>query len=134
MTHSDPLADMLTRIRNGQSARLTNVVIPYSNLHLDVLNVLKEEGFVGSFSKEEVRNNISILNVQLKYFQDSGVIKTISRISKPGKRVYYSIKDLKENKFCNGLGIVILSTPRGVISDKNAVHHNVGGEALCKVF
>lgn len=134
MTHSDPLADMLTRIRNGQSARLTNVVIPYSNLHLDVLNVLKEEGFVGSFSKEEVRNNISILNLQLKYFQDSGVIKTISRISKPGKRVYYSIKDLKENKFCNGLGIVILSTPRGVISDKNAVHHNVGGEALCKVF
>ena len=134
MTHSDPLADMLTRIRNGQSARLTNVVIPDSNLHLDVLNVLKEEGFVGSFSKEEVRNNISILNVQLKYFQDSGVIKTISRISKPGKRVYYSIKDLKENKFCNGLGIVILSTPRGVISDKNAVHHNVGGEALCKVF
>lgn len=134
MTHSDPLADMITRIRNGQSARLTQVVIPYSNLHLAVLEVLKDEGFIGTFSKEELRENVSVLNVKLKYFQDAGVIKTISRISKPGKRVYYSISDLRENKFCNGLGVVILSTPRGVISDKNAVHHNVGGEALCKVF
>lgn len=134
MTHSDPLADMITRIRNGQAARLTNVVVPYSNLHLDVLKVLREEGFIGSFSKEEVKNNISILNLQLKYFQDDGVIKTISRISKPGKRVYYSVQDLKVNKFCNGLGVVIMSTPKGVISDKNARQHNVGGEALCKVF
>jgi len=134
MTHSDPLADMITRIRNGQAAHLTNVVAPYSNLHVSVLEVLKDEGFIGPFSKEEIRNNISILNIQLKYFQDTGVIKSISRVSKPGKRVYYSIKDLKENKFCNGLGIVILSTPRGVISDKNAIYHNVGGEVLCKVF
>jgi len=134
MTHSDPLADMITRIRNGQAAHLTNVVAPYSNLHVSVLEVLKDEGFIGPFSKEEIRNNVSILNIQLKYFQDTGVIKSISRVSKPGKRVYYSIKDLKENKFCNGLGIVILSTPRGVISDKNAIYHNVGGEVLCKVF
>jgi small subunit ribosomal protein S8 len=134
MTHSDPLADMITRIRNGQSARLTQVAVPYSNLHVAVLEVLKDEGFIGAFSKEEVRENISVLNIKLKYFQDAGVIKTISRISKPGKRVYYSISDLKENKFCNGLGVVILSTPRGVISDKNAISHNVGGEALCKVF
>ena len=134
MTHSDPLADMITRIRNGQSARLTHVDVTYSNLHVAVLEVLKDEGFIKSFVKEEQRKNVSSLKVQLKYFQDAGVIKTISRISKPGKRVYYSIEDLKVNKFCNGLGIVILSTPRGVISDKNAVHHNVGGEALCKVF
>jgi small subunit ribosomal protein S8 len=134
MTHSDPLADMITRIRNGQSARLTHVDVTYSNLHVAVLEVLKDEGFIKSFTKEEQRKNVSSLKVQLKYFQDAGVIKTISRISKPGKRVYYSIEDLKVNKFCNGLGIVILSTPRGVISDKNAVHHNVGGEALCKVF
>jgi len=134
MTHSDPLADMLTRIRNGQSARLTHVVAPYSNLHVAVLEVLKDEGFIASFVKEEVRNNISVLNIKLKYFQDSGVIKSISRVSKPGKRVYYSIDDLKNNKFCNGLGLVVLSTPRGVISDKNAIYHNVGGEVLCKVF
>jgi small subunit ribosomal protein S8 len=110
------------------------VDVTYSNLHVAVLEVLKDEGFIKSFTKEEQRKNVSSLKVQLKYFQDAGVIKTISRISKPGKRVYYSIEDLKVNKFCNGLGIVILSTPRGVISDKNAVHHNVGGEALCKVF
>jgi small subunit ribosomal protein S8 len=134
MTHSDPLADMLTRIRNGQSACLAYVKAPYSNLHEAVLEVLKEEGFVASFTKEEIRKGVSILNVKLKYFQNSGVIKSIARVSKPGKRVYYSIKDLKENKFCNGLGIVVLSTPKGVISDKNAIRHNIGGEVLCTVF
>ncbi len=134
MTHSDPLADMLTRIRNGQSARLANVEVPYSNLHEAVLEVLKEEGFVASFTRKEIRNNVSMLNVKLKYFQNSGVIKTITKISKPGKRIYYSIKDLKEKKFCNGLGIAVISTPKGVISDKNAIHHNVGGEVLCTVF
>ena len=134
MTHSDPLADMLTRIRNGQSARLAYVQAPYSNLHEAVLQVLKEEGFVASFSKEEIRSNVSVLNIKLKYFQNEGVIKTITRISKPGKRIYYSIKDLKEKKFCNGLGIAVISTPKGVISDKNAIHHNIGGEVLCTVF
>jgi small subunit ribosomal protein S8 len=134
MTHSDPLADMITRIRNGQAARLAYVQVPYSHLHESVLNVLKEEGFIFSFEKEEVRTNIHVLNVKLKYFQNSGVIKTISRVSKPGKRVYYSVQDLKNNKFYNGLGIVVLSTPKGVISDKEAIHQNVGGEALCTVF
>lgn len=134
MTHSDPLADMLTRIRNGQTARLAYVKAPYSNLHESVLKVLKEEGFVASFAKEEVRKNVSILNVKLKYFQNSGVIKSIDRISKPGRRIYYSIQDLKSKKFCNGLGIAIISTPNGVISDKDAIHHNVGGEVLCTVF
>ena len=134
MTHSDPLADMLTRIRNGQSARLANVEVPYSNLHEAVLEVLKEEGFVASFTRKEIRSNVSMLNVKLKYFQNSGVIKTITKISKPGKRIYYSIKDLKEKKFCNGLGIAVISTPKGVISDKNAIHHNVGGEVLCTLF
>ncbi|MEK6733804.1 MAG: 30S ribosomal protein S8 [Pseudomonadota bacterium] len=134
MSHSDPLADMLTRIRNGQAARLTNVLAPYSNLHVAVLQVLKEEGFISSFTKEEVRKNISNLNIRLKYFQDAGVIKSIDRVSKPGKRIYYSIDDLKTKKHFNGLGLVILSTPKGVISDKNAIHHNVGGEVLCKVF
>lgn len=134
MTHSDPLADMLTRIRNGQSARLARVKAPYSHLHQAVLEVLTAEGYVESFSKEEIRENISILNIKLKYFQNEGVIKSIDKISKPGKRVYYSIKDLKENKFRNGLGVVILSTSKGVISGKNAVHHNIGGEVLCTVF
>lgn len=134
MTHSDPLADMLTRIRNGQSARLASVQAPYSHLHEAVLEVLKDEGFIVSFSKEEIRNNVSVVNIKLKYFQSSGVIKTITKISKPGKRVYYSIKDLKEKKFCNGLGIAVISTPKGVISDKNAIRQNVGGEVLCTVF
>ena len=103
-------------------------------MHESVLEVLKDEGYIASFSKQEIRKNISILNVKLKYYQNSGVIKSIARVSKPGRRVYYSIKDLKENKFCNGLGIVVLSTPKGVLSDKNAIHHNIGGEVLCTVF
>ncbi len=134
MTHSDPLADMITRVRNGQAARLAYVKAPYSHLHEAVLKVLKEEGYIESFSKEEVRENISILNIKLKYFQNEGVIKSIDRVSKPGRRIYYSIKDLKENKFRNGLGVVIISTSMGVISGKNAVHHNIGGEVLCTVF
>ncbi len=134
MTHSDPLADMLTRVRNGQNARLASVKAPYSRMHEAVLKVLLDEGFIESFSKEEIRENIFIVNIKLKYFQNEGAIKSIDRVSKPGKRVYYSTTDLKENKFRNGLGIVILSTSRGVISGKNAVHHNIGGEVLCKVF
>lgn len=134
MTHSDPLADMITRIRNGQAARLANVEVTYSTLHLAVLEVLKEEGFIAKFSSREIRKNISVIDVKLKYFENRAVIKTIARVSKPGKRVYYSIDELKNKKHYNGLGIVILSTPMGVISDKNAVHHNVGGEALCTVF
>ena len=134
MTHSDPLADMLTRVRNGQSARLAFVKAPYSRMHEAVLKVLLDEGFIESFSKEEVRENISMINIKLKYFQNEGAIKSIDRVSKPGRRVYYSTQDLKENKFRNGLGIVILSTSRGVISGKNAVHHNIGGEVLCTVF
>lgn len=134
MTHSDPLADMLTRIRNGQAARLAYVQAPYSNLHEAVLEVLKAEGFITSFIKEEERSNVFLLNIKLKYFQNEGVIKTITRISKPGKRIYYSIKDLKEKKFCNGLGIAVISTPKGVISDKDAIRQNIGGEVLCTVF
>lgn len=134
MTHSDPLADMLTRIRNGQTARLAFVEIPYSHLNENVLNVLKEEGYIASFVKKEIRKNISTLTVKLRYFQNAGVIKTITKVSKPGRRVYYSVQDLKEKKFCNGLGIAIISTPSGVISDKDAIHHNVGGEVLCTVF
>ncbi|MCT4635608.1 MAG: 30S ribosomal protein S8 [Rickettsiales bacterium] len=134
MSNSDPLADMLTRIRNGQSAHLAYVQAPYSQLHEAVLLVLKEEGFISSFSREEIRSNVSVLNIKLKYFENSGVIKTITKISKPGKRIYYSTKDLKEKKFCNGLGVAVISTPKGVISDKNAIHHNVGGEVLCTVF
>lgn len=134
MTHSDPIADMITRIRNGQSALHANVEVPYSSMHESILTVLKDEGFIASFIKEEIRKGVSIINVKLKYYDNSGVIKTIARVSKPGKRVYYSISDLKDNKFFNGLGVVILSTSKGIISDKQAVHHNIGGEALCTVF
>lgn len=134
MTHSDPLADLLTRIRNGQKAKLAYVEAPYSKLHESVLQVLKEEGYIISFNKVELRTNINILKIKLKYFDNEGVIKTIDKISKPGKRVYYSVEDLNNKKFRNGLGIVILSTSKGVISSNSAYHQNVGGEALCTVF
>lgn len=134
MTHSDPLADLLTRIRNGQKARLAYVEAPYSKLFEAVLQVLKEEGYITSFTRFEVRTNILRLKIKLKYFDNAAVIKSIDRISKPGKRIYYSVQDLQNNKFRNGLGIIILSTSKGVISSNAAFHHNIGGEVLCTVF
>jgi small subunit ribosomal protein S8 len=129
---SDPLGDMLTRIRNGQHARKATVLAPASSLRSNVLEVLKREGFIRGYSQREVRPGIRELRIELKYHDGKPVIRKISRISTPGRRVYSGIKDLP--KVYNGLGISIISTPRGVMSDAEARAANVGGEVLCQVF
>jgi len=132
MTMTDPLGDMLTRIRNGQQAKKTKITSPASRLRANVLEVLKREGFIRNFSEHEVRPGISEIEIELKYHEGDPVIKEISRVSTPGRRVYSGIKDLP--RVYDGLGISILSTPRGVLSDSEARDQNVGGEVLCQVF
>jgi len=132
MALSDPLGDMLTRIRNGQRARMSSVDSPASKLRCNVLEVLKREGYIRGYAQEEVRPGVANLKIELKYNDGEPVIKQITRVSKPGRRVYSKIADLP--KVYNGLGISILSTPRGVMSDLEARAANVGGEVLCRVF
>lgn len=132
MSMTDPLGDMLTRIRNGQRARKTVVVAPASRLRSHVLDVLQREGYIRGHSQYEVRPGIGEIKIELKYHEGEPVIRQISRVSKPGRRVYAKIKDLP--RVYNGLGISILSTPRGVLSDAEARERNVGGEVLCQVF
>jgi small subunit ribosomal protein S8 len=132
MTMTDPLGDMLTRIRNGQQARKTKITSPASRLRTNVLEVLKREGFIRGFSKQEIRTGISEIEIELKYHEGDPVIREISRVSTPGRRVYSGVKDLP--RVYDGLGISILSTPRGVLSDSEARDQNVGGEILCRVF
>lgn len=132
MSMSDPLGDMLTRIRNAQHARHASCVAPASKLRANVLDVLKREGYIRGFSSEEVRPGISNLRIELKYAEGEPVIKEIQRVSKPGRRVYSKIKELP--RVYAGLGVSVLSTPRGVMSDAEARAANVGGEVLFRVF
>lgn len=132
MALSDPLGDMLTRIRNGQRAKMSTVSSPASKLRTNVLEVLKREGYIRGYSSDEVKPGITNLKIELKYNEGEPVIKQIDRVSTPGRRVYSKIADLP--RVFNGLGISILSTPRGVMSDHEARAANVGGEVLCKVF
>jgi small subunit ribosomal protein S8 len=132
MTMTDPLGDLLTRIRNGQAARLSEVKTPGSKLRANVLDVLKREGYIRDFSVVQNDNGTSQISVELKYSEGQPVIKEITRVSRPGRRVYSAVKDVP--RVFNGLGISILSTPRGVLSDKEAREANVGGEVLCRVF
>ncbi len=132
MTMTDPIGDMLTRIRNGQRAGKRTIVVPASRMRSSVLDVLQREGYIRGYSWAEMRAGIAELTVELKYSDGVPVIKEISRISKPGRRVYSRIKKLQP--VYNGLGISILSTPRGVMSDTEARAANVGGEILCRVF
>jgi len=132
MSFSDPLGDMLTRIRNGQKAKKSSVISPASKLRENVLEVLKQEGYIRGYSRQKVSEGIEQLTVELKYYEDLPVIRSIDRVSKPGRRVYAKIKDLKPVN--NGLGTVVLSTPKGVLSDGKARELNVGGEVLCNVF
>ena len=132
MAMSDPLGDMLTRIRNGQSARKSVVLSPSSRFRTNVLEVLKREGYIRNYSSVDVRPGIKELQIELKYHDGQPVISAIQRVSRPGRRVYYGIRDLP--RVYNGLGIAILSTPRGVLSDSEARTANVGGEVLCHVF
>ena len=132
MTMSDPLGDMLTRIRNGQRAMKSSVVSPASRLRANVLEVLQREGYIRGFSMAEMDPGIRELTIELKYYEGVPVINEIKRVSKPGCRVYSGIKDL--SPVYNGLGISILSTPQGVMSDGEARAANVGGEVLCRIF
>jgi small subunit ribosomal protein S8 len=132
MTMSDPLGDMLTRIRNGQRARQAVVAAPASKLRTNVLEVLKREGYIRGFSREQIRPGVAELKIELKYVDGEPVIREIARVSKPGRRIYSGIADLP--RVYNGLGISILSTPRGVMSDNEARAAKVGGEVLCQVF
>ena len=132
MAMSDTLGDMLTRIRNAQAARMGSVAVPASKLRGGVLDVLKREGYIRGYYATEKRDGISEFTVELKYQEGAPVIREISRVSKPGRRVYSGIKDLP--KVSGGLGISILSPPRGVMSDTEARAQNVGGEVICQVF
>ena len=132
MSMSDPLGDMLSRIRNGQMAGKAMVACPHSKLRENVCAVLKDEGFVREYKVEDIGSNKKELIIELKYDEGRGVIRQLDRVSKPGRRVYSAQKDLQ--RFYNGLGIFILSTPRGVIADHQARAANVGGEVLCQVF
>ena len=132
MSLSDPLGDMLTRIRNGQVRGKNSVLMPASRFRANVLEVLHREGDIWGFKKVEMENNKNEFQIELKYVDGEPVIKTISRVSTPGRRVYSKIKDLQRN--FDGLGISILSTSKGVLSDNEARDENVGGEILCKVF
>tara|TARA_R110001592_G_scaffold27763_28_gene103009 strand:- start:4189 stop:4587 length:399 start_codon:yes stop_codon:yes gene_type:complete len=132
MTMSDPLGDMLTRLRNGQQAGKEIVECPFSRLRENVCNVLKDEGFIRGYTIEEREGNKKYLQIQLKYAEGRGVIRQIDRVSKPGRRVYSSVKSMP--RFYNGLGVLVVSTPQGIMADHKARAANVGGEVLCQVF
>ena len=132
MSMSDTLGDMLTRIRNGQTTNKKVVDAPASRFRKNVLEVLKREGFIRNFEEKEIKPGINSFEIELKYYNGKPVITEIKRVSKPGRRVYSSIKNLQ--KTYNGLGISILSTPRGVMSDNEAREANVGGEVLCTIY
>jgi len=132
MSMTDPLGDMLTRIRNAQRAHKPTVAAPASKIRANVLEVLQREGYIRGFTREHIRQGVAELKIELKYVDGEPVIREISRISKPGRRIYSKINDLP--RVYNGLGIAILSTPRGVMSDNEARADNVGGEILCRVF
>ncbi len=132
MPVSDPIGDLITRIRNGQSARLKAVNSPASKMRANLLEVLKREGYIREFTVTQNENGSAEISIELKYSEGQPVIREIKRVSKPGRRVYSPIKDVP--RVFNGLGISILSTPRGILSDKEAKEANVGGEILCRVF
>ena len=132
MTLVDPIGDMLTRIRNGQMRSLNKINIPFSNFRLKILEVLKKEGYIIDFNINNGKEKKKFLSVDLKYYEGQPVIKEIKRISKPGRRVYSKATSIP--KVLNGLGLAILSTSKGVMSDSDAIKKNLGGEIICKVF
>lgn len=132
MTMTDPLGDMLTRIRNAQMRQRSTVTTPASKLRGRVLDVLQEEGYIRGYAMVDYDGGTSEYEIELKYFDGEPVIKKLQRVSKPGRRVYSSVKNLPT--IANGLGVTILSTPKGVMSDAKARVENVGGEILCSVF
>ena len=131
MALTDPVGDLLTRIRNGQRARKDSVVSPASKLRVRVLDVLQREGYIRGYSEEELAGQKG-LRIELKYFEGQPAIQHLARVSKPGRRVYSGARELPRVR--NGLGMTIVSTPRGVLSDAEAREQNVGGEVLAEVF
>lgn len=132
MSMNDPLGDMLARIRNAQQRRRPKVTSPASNLRVRVLDVLQEEGYIRGYTRVDHKNGKSDLEIELKYANGQPAIREITRVSTPGRRVYRPVKDLRS--VANGLGVAILSTPKGVMPDWRAREENVGGEVLCNVF
>ena len=128
----DPLGDMLTRIRNAQERSKAKVSTPGSKLRARVLEVLKSEGYIRGYASVEHKDGRTEFEIELKYFDGEPVIRELERISKPGRRVYTSVKNLP--RINNGLGVAIVSTPKGVMADHDARDANVGGEILCTVF
>ena len=131
MAMNDPLGDLLTRIRNAQMRNKSKVTSPNSRLRESVLDVLKNEGYIRGYAVVE-KDGRSEIEIELKYFDGEPVIREIERVSKPGRRVYTSVKNIP--RINNGLGVTIVSTPKGVMADHDARDANVGGEILCKVF
>jgi small subunit ribosomal protein S8 len=132
MSVNDPLGDMLTRIRNAGMRRKGKVSTPGSKLRASVLDVLEQEGYIRGYSQTDLGNGRTEFDIELKYFDGQPVIKDIQRVSKPGRRVYSAVTQMP--RVANGLGITIMSTPKGVMADHVAREQNVGGEVLCKVF
>ena len=132
MSLSDPLGDMLARIKNGQLRKKESVLMPASRFRANVLDVLHREGYIRGFTKVEIENNKNEFKIELKYVDGDPVIKTISRVSTPGRRVYSRAISIPKIK--NGLGLAILSTSKGVMSDSDAIKNNLGGEIICRVF
>ena len=129
---NDPLGDLLTRIRNAQQRHRPKVSSPASKLRVRVLDVLVDEGYIRGYTRIDRKNGQAELEIELKYANGQPAIREISRVSKPGRRVYSAVRDLET--VANGLGVAILSTPKGVMSDSRAREENVGGEILCNVF
>ena len=132
MTFVDPIGDMLTRIRNGQMRSLNKITIPFSVFRSKILEVLKKEGYIINFVIDKGEENKKLLLVDLKYYEGQPVIREIKRISKPGRRVYSRATSIP--RVHNGLGLAILSTSKGVMSDSEAIKNNLGGEIICRVF
>ena len=132
MALTDPIGDMFSRIRNGQMRLLNSIEIPSSTFRKNILEVLKNEGYIKDYYIEKSENNKINLKINLKYYEGDPVIKEIKRISKPGRRVYSRATSIP--KVMNGLGLAILSTPKGVMSDTEARKNNIGGEVICRVF
>jgi small subunit ribosomal protein S8 len=132
MSMNDPLGDLITRIRNAQQRRRPRVVSPASNLRARVLDVLAEEGYIRGYTRVDRKEGGVTLEVELKYVNGLPAIRDIRRVSTPGRRVYSPVRDIPT--VANGLGVSILSTPKGVMSDARARDENVGGEVLCNVF
>tara|TARA_X000000368_G_C22726406_1_gene577539 strand:- start:201 stop:599 length:399 start_codon:yes stop_codon:yes gene_type:complete len=132
MSFVDPIGDMLTRIRNGQMRSLNTIDIPFSNFRSKILEVLKREGYIIDFKIDKDKENKKLIKLDLKYYEGQPVIREITRISKPGRRVYSRADSIP--RVHSGLGLAILSTSKGVMSDSEAIKNNLGGEIICRIF